>query len=66
MGRIRLKKDIVIPAGTILEHVNNLKVEYGRDNYEHIFGLTKDSSGSMIYGLDRADSALEEWFEDCE
>lgn len=65
-NRVRLKKDIIIPAGTVFNDVKGLVVEYGRDNYEHTLGLTKDSHGSLIYGLDRADPALEEWFEDCE
>ena len=66
MGKkIKLKKDIIIPAGTVFLDVTGLVVEHGRDNYEHTLGLTKDSSGSLIYGLDYADPALGEWFEDC-
>ena len=66
MGKVRLKKDVVIPAGTVFDNVEGMHVEYGPDNFEHTFGLTKDSVGSLVYGLDFLDPALEEWFEECE
>ena len=64
--KVRLRKDVVIPAGTVFNNVDGLKVEYANGNYEHTLGLTKDSSGSLVYGLDPSDPALEEWFEECE
>ena len=66
MGKVRLKKDIVIPAGTVFDNVDESSVEYGEDNYEHTLGLTKDSCGSLVYGVDLSESALKEWFEECE
>lgn len=66
MGRLVLKKDIVIPAGTIFEDVRGMKVEYSNDNYEHTLGLTKDSHGTLVYGIDRGDPEIWDWFEECE
>lgn len=66
MGKVRLKKDIVIPAGTVFEDVRGLRVEYGSNSYEHTLGLTKDSHGTLVYGFDRDDPELWDWFEECE
>jgi len=67
MGKkVRLKKDIVIPAGTILEAVGGSSVKYGEGNYECTVGLTKDSAGYFVYGLDPAGPELWDWFEECE
>jgi hypothetical protein len=66
MGRVKLKKDIVIPAGTVFEGIDGLTVDYGSGNYDYTFGLTKDTVGSLIYGVDTSDLALGEWFEECE
>lgn len=66
MGRLKLKKDIVIPAGTVFEDVRGEVVEYGNDNYEHTLGLTKDTHGTIVYGFDRADPEIWDWFEECE
>jgi hypothetical protein len=49
--KLRLKKDIVIKAGAIFESVDNETRKYYHDNYGHIFGLTKDTSGEIIYGI---------------
>ena len=59
--RYRLKKDIVIPAGTVFGQAPTKKVMNG-PHIEHILGLTKDTSGSLIYALDD-DPSLDEWFE---
>jgi len=66
MGKkIRLKKDIVIPAGTVFDNIDGMEVEYASGNYGHTLGLTENSSGSLVYGLDPFDPALEAWFEEC-
>lgn len=62
--RIRLKKDIVIPAGTVFRDVRGEKVQYGEGNYEHTLGLTDNSFGTIVYGFDRADPAIWDWFEE--
>jgi len=66
MASKRLKKDIVIPAGTVFENVVGMNVEYGNGNYECTIGLTKDSAGSLVYGIGPGDKLLDEWFENCD
>jgi len=60
---MRLKKDIVIPAGTIFKEAP-LQIQYNEDCYAHTLGLTSDSHGDLIYCIERDDKALAEWFED--
>ena len=60
--RVRLKRDILIPAGTVLDDAPQ-RVEMCRGHVEHIIGLTKDTSGSLMYFVDPDDSALAEWFD---
>ena len=56
-----LLKDIVIPKGTIFGPAP-VKTTRGSDCFDAVFGLTKDSSGSIEYYID--DPALDEWFAD--
>lgn len=59
----KLLKEIVIPAGTIFYEIPaGFKAEYGTRNFCLVLGLTKDSSGTLIYGVDPGDTALDEWF----
>lgn len=58
---IVLLKDIVIPAGTVFRSLNGLSVAYHKDSFEHIFGLTKDSFGSIIYSVEDMEES-KEWF----
>ena len=60
--KVRLKRDILIPAGTILDDAPR-RIELCKGHVEHIVGLTKDSAGSLIYFVDPDDKALAEWFE---
>mgnify|MGYP001592520625 FL=1 len=60
--QVRLKRDIVIPAGTILDDAPR-RLEMCRGHVEHILGLTKDTSGSLLYFVDPDDAALADWFE---
>lgn len=68
--RYRLKRDIVIPAGTVFGQapVRTERVvsdEPYDGSIETIIGLTRDSFGSLVYSLDPADrEALGEWFEE--
>jgi hypothetical protein len=60
----KLKKDIVIPAGTIFTERFG-KREYGKGCYESSpFGLTKDTSGDVFYGIEEYDPDSQEWFEE--
>lgn len=60
--RVVLLKDLVIPAGTIFENVDGHKRAFISGNYEATIGLTKDTSGSVLYGVELADVACAEWF----
>lgn len=59
---MRLKKDIVIPAGTMFTEAP-LQIRYEEGCYSHTVGLTKNSSGDLVYCMDPMDKDLEEWFE---
>ena len=60
----RLKKDIMIPAGTILRQAPAKTVRYGDDHFSCTIGLTDNSCGFLEYCLD--DPTLSEWFENVE
>jgi len=62
--KMKLKKDIVIPAGTVFENCDGCSVRYGEENYETIIGLTKDSYGTLVYCMEPMDKKLPEWFEE--
>ena len=59
-----LKQDIVIPAGTVFECCDGSTTLYQSDNYAATVGLTKDSCGDFVYGIDPSDPKLADWFED--
>ena len=60
--KVRLKRDILIPAGAIMDDAPH-RLEMCRGHVEHILGFTKDTSGSLIYFVDPDDAELGEWFE---
>lgn len=62
--RFRLKRNLVIPKGTIFKCIEGMTTEYLSNMYSHVFGLTEDSSGELIYGIDPLDMELNEWFEE--
>ena len=64
MNTIKLKRDIVIPAGTLLNCVDGVTRSYCSGNYEAIFDLSKDSHGSLVYNFEPLDPALSDWFEE--
>jgi len=70
--KLRLKKDIVIKAGTIF-YTAESNVSRDPDAYvECVFGLTKDSYGTVVYQVgDEGDMrdpkhrrAIRRWFEE--
>ncbi len=61
--KIVLQKDLVIPAGTVFECCDGVTQRYSSGNFEAVIGLSKDSSGSLIYGFEPGDKALTEWFK---
>lgn len=36
MVKLKLKKDLVIPAGTLLDQCGNLMAQYGSEDFEHV------------------------------
>lgn len=60
--RIVLLKDMVIPAGTVFECCDGVTRRFASGNYEATIGLSKDSSGSVVYGFEPNDAALADWF----
>jgi len=62
--RLRLKKDIIIPAGTILSEAPHTTKRAGVYHYQASVGLSKDTCGSFEYYVDPSDSSLVEYFED--
>ena len=64
--KMKLKKDIVIPAGTIFNNCDGCSVHYGEENYETIIGLTENSFGTLVYSMEPMDKKVSEWFEEVE
>lgn len=64
--RYRLKKDIVIKAGTVFECIDGRVSSYGNDNYSALFDLGPDSAGEVIYSGIGDDQKAGEWFEEVE
>jgi hypothetical protein len=62
--KMKLLKDIVIPAGTIFQQRFGTTDYGGGDMYQEIFGLTDDTSGYVTYGIDSGDPKIAEWFEE--
>jgi len=64
--RYRLKKDITIPAGTILESAPRITERFG-DCYEHIMAIggSVDTFGRFEYWMDDLEPEIkDEWFEE--
>lgn len=62
--RKRLLKDVVIPAGTIMEKAPVKTQRNGDCHVQCVVGLTDDTSGAFEYCLEVNDPAVDEWFED--
>jgi len=56
--KIKLKKDIIIPQGTIFENIDGIDTHYAYDNYEYVLGLDKDTCVTIVVS-----SENEEYFE---
>ena len=61
-----LQRDIVIPAGTRFESVNGETRRYVNGCYETTIGLSDDTAGHVMYGIDPSDPAMAGWFKDAE
>lgn len=61
--KLRLKKQIVIPAGTIFDDSVPESISFGDDTFEHVIGFGKNASGSLFVGAEPHDAEFQEWFE---
>jgi hypothetical protein len=59
---MNLKKDIVIPAGTIFESAPE-KREYWSRHAEYIFDIGPDNCGTVTVPVEPNDPYFSEWFE---
>jgi hypothetical protein len=51
--KLALKKDYVIPAGTVFEHIpGGMKRTYGNGNYETLISTSKDTVMSVNVTVD--------------
>ena len=60
----RLKKDLVIPAGTIFHPAPRETKRFGTMHYDAEIGLTPNTSGTVTYFLGDDIALLSEWFEE--
>lgn len=63
----RLKKDLIIPKGTVFTTAPIKTVRTEEGHFETTFGLSKNSVGSIVYSIDPScpdEDELSEWFED--
>lgn len=61
--KIVLRKDLVIPAGTVFSRSPMKTERFSRDSFSAIFGLTDDTSGDINYNIsDDTAALLAEWF----
>jgi hypothetical protein len=62
--KLKLLKDIVIPAGTIFSDYADTEISYGDGCFITTIDLSKNSSGDLIYGIDTRDEEMGEWFKE--
>ena len=51
-----LKRDLVIPAGTVFHCIDGTTRQFASGNFEATLGLSRDSSGSVVYGVEPNDA----------
>lgn len=61
--QIRLKKDIVIPAGTILRRAPTVTQRVDDSYFDCTIGLSPNTYGVFEYSLDTDHEILSEYFE---
>ncbi len=57
--KLKLKKDIIIPKGTIFYNCDNITTAFIHDNYDYILALDNDTCARIIVG-----SENKEYFEE--
>jgi hypothetical protein len=59
---LRLKKDIIIPAGTVF-HRGPENIQYSDNNYEHVVGIGKNNTMTVMAFDEPHDAETQEYFE---
>ncbi len=64
--RVRSKRDILIPAGTVFEDAPRYTERIGDGHVSTMIGLSPDSSGELVYSIDedQLKGQLYEFFEE--
>ncbi len=62
----RLKKDVVIPADTVLRDFSGDTISLGSNWAGRPIRFTVDSHGYFLYGIEEEDEYLSEWIEEVE
>jgi hypothetical protein len=61
--KARLKRDIVIPKGTIFEDDGVVRIDYGPDHVMISLPFGKDATGDLRVGTEFGNRQFDEWFE---
>ena len=61
--KMRLKKDLVIPAGTMFGEAPTRTHHVGDGHIDHVFGLSDNTHGTVTYCLGDDPDQMGEWFE---
>lgn len=59
-----LLQDIVIPKGTEFMTAPTRSVRVGKGYVETVFGLSKNTSGSLVYYVGDDADAMSQWFKE--
>ena len=59
MGSLKLKKDFVIPKGTVFKLKDSDTTFYRETNYDTLIDINKDNCGWLIVGVDVDDEMFE-------
>jgi hypothetical protein len=64
--KLRLKRDIIIPRGTIMEPDGCTNVKYFQPerDVQHIIGFGSNACGTLRIGTEVGDSEFDEWFQE--
>ena len=59
--QVRLKKDLIVPAGTLLSEAPE-HISMASGHYEYVIGMGRDNTARLIVFLER-DPETAEWLE---
>ena len=55
MMKLKLRKDIVIPKGTIFENIDGAVTQFVYDNYDTVLALNNDTCARVIVSSENKD-----------